>query len=103
MAAVHDGYVLSRSVERTALAGHLLTRCMRQSVEAGGTVIRPRFSFKKVDQEEGGYEVEGPRLWVPPPVWGAPPAPLAGDPFFRSVVEGAPGGLPCVGLGLEPA
>eukprot|EP01024_Parvocaulis_polyphysoides_P028188 TRINITY_DN254_c0_g1_i5.p1 TRINITY_DN254_c0_g1~~TRINITY_DN254_c0_g1_i5.p1 ORF type:complete len:314 (-),score=19.62 TRINITY_DN254_c0_g1_i5:360-1301(-) len=53
---VHDGYVLQKSMVRSPVGGRLLSRCMQKCVEEKGSVIRPRWSFKK---EEGpqGYQM----------------------------------------------
>lgn len=37
VAAVHDGYVLQKSVVSTPLAGRLLSQCMVATVEGKGT------------------------------------------------------------------
>lgn len=65
MAAVHDGYVLQKSIIRSPLAGHVLTQCMLQSVRARGAEVRPRYEFKRVDRGGGHFEVrQGEICWV---------------------------------------
>lgn len=52
VAAVHEGYVLNKSVSRTALGGALLTRCMQKvldkELEAKGSKLMARHMFKRV-------------------------------------------------------
>lgn len=57
MAAVHDGYVLLKSVTWAPLGGALLTECMRRCVDHDGSLIKPRYEFKRVDRGQGQYEV----------------------------------------------
>ncbi|KAL4451638.1 hypothetical protein ABPG75_007300 [Micractinium tetrahymenae] len=57
MAAVHDGYVLQKSVAATPLAGRLLAQCMAAAVEAKGTQIRPRYEFIRKEMASGKLEV----------------------------------------------
>lgn len=57
VSAVHDGYVLQKSIIRSPVAGHVLTQCMLQSVQARGAHIRPRYEFKRVDKGGGQLEV----------------------------------------------
>uniref|UniRef100_A0A1D2A4J3 Actin-related protein 4 n=1 Tax=Auxenochlorella protothecoides TaxID=3075 RepID=A0A1D2A4J3_AUXPR len=58
VAAVHDGYVLQKSVIRSPLGGALLTRCLMHSVQSGGTRIHPRFDFQRVETVPGQFEVK---------------------------------------------
>ncbi|GMH38536.1 hypothetical protein BSKO_06420 [Bryopsis sp. KO-2023] len=58
VAAVHDGYVLLKSVTWTPLGGALLTECMRRCVDPDATLMKPRYAFKKVERSPGMYEVE---------------------------------------------
>lgn len=58
MAAVHDGYVLNKSIVRTPVAGHLLNLCLQQSLESKGTTIRPRYEFRRVETAPGNFTVE---------------------------------------------
>ena len=53
--AVHDGYVLQKSLVRTPLAGRLLTRCMVEAAEKGGAVLRPRYASKRVEKTPGTF------------------------------------------------
>ncbi|KAF0924538.1 hypothetical protein E2562_010178 [Oryza meyeriana var. granulata] len=56
VAAVHDGYVLQKSVATSPIGGEFLTDCMMKSLESKGVVIRPRYSFKK-KESPGEYKV----------------------------------------------
>lgn len=53
-----DGYLLSKSVTRSPLAGHLMTRCVQHIIEEKDIAVRPRFSFRKVDSGGGAWTVE---------------------------------------------
>lgn len=57
MAAVHDGYLLQKSVVSVPLAGRTLARCMAGSVAAKGSQIRPRFEFRRKEGAGGSMEV----------------------------------------------
>ena len=57
MAAVHDGYVLQKSVARAPLGGALLTQCMLNSVESKGLTVSPPFSFRRKEKAPGHFEV----------------------------------------------
>ena len=57
MAAVHDGFVLQKSVVHTPLAGALLSTCMEAVSEAKGVTIRPRYEFLKKEGAGGKMEV----------------------------------------------
>ena len=57
MAAVHDGYVLQKSVARAPLGGALLTQCMLNSVESKGLTVSPPFSFRRKEKAPGQFEV----------------------------------------------
>ncbi|EEE68011.1 hypothetical protein OsJ_25972 [Oryza sativa Japonica Group] len=57
VAAVHDGYVLQKSVATSPIGGEFLTDCMMKSLESKGVVIRPRYSFKKKEVGPGEYKV----------------------------------------------
>ncbi|KAL5229605.1 hypothetical protein ABZP36_028381 [Zizania latifolia] len=57
VAAVHDGYVLQKSVATSPISGEFLTDCMMKSLESKGVVIRPRYSFKKKEVSPGEYKV----------------------------------------------
>ena len=59
VAAVHDGFVLQKSVVSTPVAGRLLSQCMAAAVETRGTQIRPRFEFKRKEAASGKLEVSG--------------------------------------------
>lgn len=59
MAAVHDGYVLQKSVVSTPLAGRLLSQCMAGAVAAKGTQLRPRYEFTRKEGPGGKMEVRG--------------------------------------------
>ena len=54
MAAVQDGYLLSKSVTRSQLGGQALSRCILAGVKARGAVVRPRFAFKRTEKTPGG-------------------------------------------------
>ena len=59
--AVHDGYVLQKSVSRSPLGGSLLSRCMLQVAESilaeKNFSIRPRYSIKRTERQPGVFEV----------------------------------------------
>ncbi len=57
VAAVHDGYVLQKSVARAPLGGALLTQCMLNSVESKGLTVSPPFSFRRKEKAPGQVEV----------------------------------------------
>lgn len=57
VSAVHDGYVLQKSIARAPIGGRLLTQCMLQSVESKGITVRPSYSFKRSINASGQYEV----------------------------------------------
>ena len=57
-AAVHDGYVLQKSVRRGVLGGRVLAEGMLAATEARGIPVRPRYTFKKVDKGDGEWEVQ---------------------------------------------
>ncbi|XP_044984417.1 actin-related protein 4-like isoform X3 [Hordeum vulgare subsp. vulgare] len=57
VSAVHDGYVLQKSVATSPIGGEFLTDCMMKSLESKGVVIRPRYSFKKKEASPGDYKV----------------------------------------------
>ncbi|CAI5518222.1 unnamed protein product [Closterium sp. Naga37s-1] len=54
VAAVHDGYVLQKSLRRSPVAGDALTEFLLRSV--GRQKVRPRFSFKRVLIRPGQFE-----------------------------------------------
>lgn len=58
VAAVHDGYVLNKSITRLPIGGAQLTTLLRQSIESKGTVINPRYAFKRIDKGGGRFETE---------------------------------------------
>lgn len=58
MAAVHDGYVLNKSIVRSPLAGHLLTRCLQQVIESKGTQVHPRYAFRRTETAPGKFKVD---------------------------------------------
>eukprot|EP00850_Spirogloea_muscicola_P005314 SM000024S07776 [mRNA] locus=s24:471134:476148:+ [translate_table: standard] len=57
IAAVHDGYVLQKSIGRTVIGGDVLTECMLKLMEGKGVTIRPRYSFKRKEVQPGEFEV----------------------------------------------
>ena len=57
MAAVHDGYLLTKSIVRAPVGGQLLSHCMLQSAQAKGTVVQPAYSFKRAQTAAGQWEV----------------------------------------------
>lgn len=60
VAAVHEGYLLSKTVTRTPLAGAALTRAMLHVLEqkAGGSEkVAPSFSFKRAETSPGEFKV----------------------------------------------
>lgn len=54
---MHDGYLLRKSVVRTALGGAALTRAMLAAVEAKGVTVSPPYAFKRVEVAPGEYSV----------------------------------------------
>ncbi|EIE27441.1 putative Acttin-related protein 4 [Coccomyxa subellipsoidea C-169] len=58
VSAVHDGYVLQKSIARAPIGGRLLTQCMLQSVESKGITVRPSYSFKRSINASGQYELK---------------------------------------------
>lgn len=58
VSAVHDGYILNKSVIRSPLSGHLLTKCMQHAIEAKGTQVHPRYAFKRRETAPGQFEVD---------------------------------------------
>lgn len=57
VSAVHDGYLLRKSVLRSPISGHFLTKCMQQTIEDKGTAVMPRYSIKRVEKG-GNFAVE---------------------------------------------
>ncbi|XP_066384321.1 actin-related protein 4-like [Miscanthus floridulus] len=57
VSAVHDGFVLQKSVATSPVGGEFLTDCMMKSLESKGIVIRPRYSFKKKEISPGEYKI----------------------------------------------
>lgn len=57
LAAVHDGFVLQKSVVSTPLAGRLLSQCMVGAMDAKGAQIRPRYEFTRKEGHGGKLEV----------------------------------------------
>jgi hypothetical protein len=55
--AVHDGYVLQKSICRSPVAGRVLSQCMLSSVTSKGAVVRPRYAIKKVEHKPGEFHV----------------------------------------------
>ena len=59
--AVHDGYVLHKSIARSPLGGSLLTKCMLKAAESilgeKNFTIRPRYSIKRIERQPGVFEV----------------------------------------------
>eukprot|EP00898_Chlorokybus_atmophyticus_P003530 jgi/Chlat1/4178/Chrsp27S04278 len=56
--AVHDGYALSKSIVRSPVGGESLTNFLLKSLEAKGTQVRPRYSFKRKEVSQPGGELE---------------------------------------------
>lgn len=57
VSAVHDGYVLQKSIARAPIGGKLLTQCMLQSIESKGITVKPPYSFKRSLASAGQWEV----------------------------------------------
>lgn len=57
VAGVHDGYVLTKSISRSPVAGKLLNTCLQKSLEAKGIQIKPRQTFKRVEKKPGEFVV----------------------------------------------
>ncbi len=55
VSAVHDGYALSKAVNRSPLGGAALTDLLLRTLGAGGCDVRPRFSFKRTAQPDGSF------------------------------------------------
>eukprot|EP00798_Chlamydomonas_sp_ICE-L_P024042 gene24042-9619_t len=58
VAAVLDGYVLLKSVMKSAVGGQTLTKCMLRGMETKLPNIRPSFTFKRVDKGMGEFQVD---------------------------------------------
>lgn len=56
VAAVHDGYVLKKSIVQSPLGGQLLTRCMRQAVLKKGSELHPQVSLRRLETAPGKFE-----------------------------------------------
>ena len=56
--AVHDGYVLQKSVRRGQVGGRFLSECMLKSLEAQKVKVTPRYAFEKVEAKGGGWDVQ---------------------------------------------
>lgn len=59
---VHDGYVLSRSVVKSYLAGDELTKIYQHTMQSSGIEIRPNYSITKKLIREGEYQVSNKPL-----------------------------------------
>ncbi|QDZ24985.1 actin [Chloropicon primus] len=59
-AAVHDGYLLQKSVSRSRIGGDLLTECMHRSVQSKDIKVRPRYAFERTEskQNKGTFDVK---------------------------------------------
>ncbi len=57
VAAVHDGYVLSKTMLRSPLAGAMFTHCFRNSMAARGNSLTPRYLLKRVEVAPGEFKV----------------------------------------------
>ena len=62
VAAVHDGYLLTKSIVKGPIGSQLLSKCMLQSAQAKGTTVRPAYSFKRLQNAAGQWEVRGAPL-----------------------------------------
>ncbi|KDD76646.1 actin [Helicosporidium sp. ATCC 50920] len=58
VAAVHDGYVLSRSVISSPVGGELMAECLGQSLRDKGTELHPRHAFQRVESSPGQFETK---------------------------------------------
>jgi len=59
VSAVHDGYVLSKAVTQSNLAGKMLSTLFQKSLESDGTQIKPLYSFRRKEtQQPGVWEVK---------------------------------------------
>ncbi|KAK9800233.1 hypothetical protein WJX73_002417 [Symbiochloris irregularis] len=58
VAAVHDGYVLKKSIVQSPLGGQLLTRCMKQAVLRKGVELHPQTSLRRLETVPGKLEVK---------------------------------------------
>ncbi|CAL8463368.1 g2902 [Coccomyxa elongata] len=58
VSAVHDGYVLQKSITRAPIGGKLLTQCMLQSIESKGITVKPPYSFKRSLSSAGQWELK---------------------------------------------
>lgn len=54
VSAVHDGFLLKKSIIKSPVAGRFLTKCMQQAIEDKRVKLRPRYSFKRVQNEKTG-------------------------------------------------
>ena len=57
VSAVYDGYLLKKSVRWSPVGGRLLTECMQKSIDADGTVLRPRYEIRKTHLGQGNFSV----------------------------------------------
>lgn len=51
VSAVHDGYVLTKSLARSPVGGRLLNTCLQAALEERGATIRPRQTFRRVEKK----------------------------------------------------
>lgn len=57
VAAVHDGYLLSKTLAHSKMGGRLMTQAMQQVIESQTGAIRPRYTFRRVEKTPGNWEV----------------------------------------------
>lgn len=58
VAGVHDGYVLTKSISRSPVAGKLLNSCLQKALESRGVALKPRQAFKRVEKKPGEFVAE---------------------------------------------
>uniref|UniRef100_A0A7S0R612 Actin-related protein 4 n=1 Tax=Chlamydomonas leiostraca TaxID=1034604 RepID=A0A7S0R612_9CHLO len=58
VAAVHDGYVLQKSVCKLPVGGQLLNTLMQKALEGRGFSFKPRYQIKRVERLPGEFSVE---------------------------------------------
>lgn len=62
VAAVHDGYVLRKSIIRSPLGGRLLTQCMQHAIQSSGSQLHPQLLVRRYESAPGKFEVRSSPL-----------------------------------------
>ncbi|GFH24159.1 uncharacterized protein HaLaN_21895 [Haematococcus lacustris] len=58
VAAVHDGYALTKTFAKSPFGGQALNTLMQKALEVKGVVLRPRYTFKRRELSPGEWKVE---------------------------------------------